>query len=132
MLAVPIVEAFGADKQIVLDAVVQDCFFNDPWNIVNFDMPVEDALRINHDVRPVLALVETAGGVGADERTEAAFFDLGLKGVPQRFGTFRIAAAARMPRRALIATDEEVMRERGHVGEVLFCFSPSPLGRGPG
>lgn len=58
MLAVPIVEAFGADKQIVQNSIVQDRFFDDVRNVFDFDMPVENALRVNRDTRPVLALVQ--------------------------------------------------------------------------
>jgi hypothetical protein len=114
MRAGRIVEAFGADKQIVQNPIVQDRFFDDPRNIFNFDVPVEDALRINHDVRPVLALIETTSGVGTNEWTEAPFLDLRLEGVAQSFRALWIATAARMARSTLIATDEKMMRERGH------------------
>lgn len=116
MLAVPIVEAFGVDQQIVQNSIVQDRFFDDPWNIFDFDMPVENALRINRDTRPVLALVETAGRVGSHERPQSARFDLGLESISQRFRPFRVATPALMARSALIATDEQMVRERGHFG----------------
>lgn len=68
MLAVSVVEAFRADKQIVQNSIVQDRFFDDPRNVFNFDVAVEDPLRINRDARPMFALVKTAGRVGSDQR----------------------------------------------------------------
>lgn len=117
MLAVSVVEAIGADQQIIQNPIVQDRFFNDARNIFDFDVPVENSLRVNRDTRPVLTLVQTAGRVGSHERSQPPRFDLGLEGVPQRFRSFRIAATARMARSALIATDEQMVRERGHFGD---------------
>ena len=57
VLAIAVVEAFGPDKQIVQNSIVQDRLFDDPRNVFDFDMPVENALRVNRDTRPMLALV---------------------------------------------------------------------------
>jgi len=109
-----IVEAFGADKQIVQNSIAQDRFFNDARNIFNFDVPVEDALRINRDTRPMLALVQTAGSVGSHERPQPACLDLGLEGISQRFRPFGVATPAWMTGSALITTDKQMVRECGH------------------
>ncbi len=114
MLAIGIVEAIGADQQIVQNSIVQDRFFNDAWNILDFDVTVEDPLRVNRNARPVLALVETSGRVGSDERTESARLDLGLERIPQCFGPFGITTSSRMTGNALIAADKQVMSEGRH------------------
>ena len=72
MFAIGIVEAVRADQQIVQNSIVQDRFFNDARNIFDFDVTVEDPLRVNRDTRTVLALIETAGRVGSDQRAESA------------------------------------------------------------
>jgi hypothetical protein len=103
---VAIVEAVGADEQIVQNSIVQDRFFDDAWNILDRDVTVEDSLWVNGDARSMLTLIETAGRVGSHERAEAARFDLGLERIPQRFGTFGITTTARMAGSALIAADK--------------------------
>ena len=130
MLAISVVEAFGADKQIVQNPIVQDRFFNDTRNIFDFDVPVENPLRVNHDTRAVFALVQTTGCVGSHERPQPARLDFSLEGIPQRFRPFLIATPARVAGSTLIAADEKMMREGRHVG--IGCSSPSPFGRGPG
>ena len=114
MFAIRIVEAFGADQQIVQNSIVQDRFFDDARNIFHFDVTVEDPLRVNRDARTVLTLIETAGRVGSDQRAESARFDFRFEGVPQRFRPFGIAAPARVTGSTLIATDKQMMRESGH------------------
>ena len=114
MLAIRIVEAVGADQQIVQNSIVQDRFFDDPWNVFDFDMPVENPLRVNRDTRPVLTLVQTPGRVGSHERPQPARFDFRLEGVPQCFRTFRITTSARVAGSTLIAADKKMMRECGH------------------
>ena len=116
MLAVAVVQAFGSNQQIVQDSILQDRFFDDPWNISDFDMPVENSLRVNRDTRPVLTLIQTPGCVGSNERPQPARLDLGLDGIPQRFRPFGIATAARMAGSTLIAADEQMVRECGHIG----------------
>ncbi len=123
MLAVAVVEAFGADKQIVQNSIVQDRFFDDARNVFDFDVPVENTLRVNRDTRPMLALVQTSRRVGSHERPQPARFDLRFEDIPQRFRAFGIAAPARMAGRTLIAADEYVVRERGHVLRLSFSLS---------
>lgn len=108
---------------------MQDRFFEDSRNIFNFDVTVEDALRINHNARSVFTLIETAGRVGSDKWSQAACFDFCLKGIAQRFRSFRVATPARMTGYALIAADKKMMCEGRHVCD---GFPPSPIGRGPG
>ena len=114
MLAIGIVEAIGADQQIVQNSIVQDRFFDDARNIFDFDVTVEDPLRVNRDTRTVLALIETAGGVGSYKWAESAGFDLSLERIPQRFGTCGITTAAWMTGSTLIAADKQMMSKCGH------------------
>ncbi len=114
VLAIRVIEAVRADQQIVQNSIVQDRFFNDARNIFDFDVTVENPLRVNRDTRPMLALIETAGGVGSDQRAESTRFDFRFEGVPQRFRPFGIAAPARVTGSTLIATDKQMMRESGH------------------
>ncbi len=125
MLAVAVVEAFGADKQIVKNSIVQDRFFDDPRNILDLDVTVKDPLRINRDARPVLALIETSRRVRSDQRPQPARFHFGFERIPQPLGPRGIAASARMPRRSLIATDKQMMRERRHENDSPSLFLSS-------
>ncbi len=118
MLAIPVVEAFGGDDQFVDHSVVHDGLFHNAWDIGQCHMTVKDALRVNRDAWPVLALVEAACRVGSDERIQSARFDFGLEGVSQCFRTFRIAATSRVTGGSLIAANEKMMCERRHE---CFC-----------
>ena len=125
MLAVAVVEALGADEQIVQNSIVQDRFFNYPRNIFDLDVTVKDPLRINRDARPVLALIETPRRVRSDQRPQSARLHFRLERIPQRLGPRGIAASARMPRRSLIATDKQMMRERRHENDSPSLFLSS-------
>ena len=138
VLAVAIVEAFGADEQIVQHSIVQDRFFDYPRNILDLDVPVKDPLRINRDARSMLALIETAGRVRSHERPQPARLHFRLERISQRLGPLRITTPARMPRRSLIAADKQMMRKRRHeddspelslsfVGSQTFQFSVRDL-----
>lgn len=94
---------------------MQDRFFDDSRNIFDFDVPVENALRVNRDARPVLALIQAPRRVGSHQWPQPARFDLGLEGVPQGFRTIRITTPARVVGSTLIAADKKMMREGGHV-----------------
>ena len=121
MLAVAVVETFGADEQIVQNSIVQDRFFNDPRNIFDLDVTVKDALRVNRDARPMLTLIETTSQVRSHERPQPARFHLRLERIPQGLGPLRIAAPARVSWSSLIATDKQMMRERRHENGRQAC-----------
>ena len=121
MLAVAVVEALGADEQIVQNSIVQDRFFNDPRNIFDLDVTVKDALRVNHDARPMLTLIETPSRVRSHERPQPACFHLGLERIPQRLGPLWITAPARVSWSSLIATNKQMMRERRHENGRQAC-----------
>ena len=121
MLAVAVVEALGADEQIVQNSIVQDRFFNYPRNIFDLDVTVKDALRVNRDARPMLTLIETTSQVRSHERPQPARFHLGLERIPQRLGPFWITAPARVSWSSLIATNKQMMRERRHENGRQVC-----------
>jgi hypothetical protein len=109
-----VIETRVRDHQIVEDLTAEDGFGNDPGYVLDRDVAIPDSLGINHDGRPMLALFEAAGMVGADQRAESGLFQLLLERLAQRLLPFGIAAAARVARRTDIAADENVMGERRH------------------
>jgi hypothetical protein len=77
--------------------------------------PVPDVIGINHDVRAVLALIKASGFVGSNGRLQPALPKFLLEEFLQSRLGLGIAAATRVPIRALIGTDKNVMRESGHL-----------------
>lgn len=114
VLTARIVEAFVSNQQVIQDTSVDHRFFENARYVAELDSAVEDCLRINRDARSMLALLKATGRIGSHERSQAPCFDLGFECVPQRIRTFGIATATRMAGSTLIATDKDVMRERGH------------------
>ena len=74
------------------------CSLDDFVDVGLGDAAVPDVLGIDHDGRALLALIETAGLVGADAPVDAALGERLLEGLLQRFRSGRIAAAARRGR----------------------------------
>jgi len=78
------------------------------------DVAVPDCVRVDDDVRAVLALIEAARMIGADFAFEAALGEFLLEEFLQIGFRGGIAASTRMARRALVAADENMFFELGH------------------
>src|SRR5205814_5027278 len=114
------VELVVGDPQIFEHAAVDDCFFDDPRDVGELDAAVPDGLRINHDGRTELALIEAAGRIGSHQRLEAAALDFFLEGLAQRLAAVSVTTAAAVARLAAVGANENVVRELGHPS-ILTC-----------
>ena len=74
------VEAGCGQAQTFHGAAVDEVLCDDFLHVFQLDEAVPDSLGIDHDRRTMLALVEAAGFVGADEVLEAGIFDGVLEG----------------------------------------------------
>jgi hypothetical protein len=78
------------------------------------DVSVPNCFGINHDVRPVLALVEATGLIGAYSALQPAFGKLLLEEFLQPSFRSWIAASSRVARRTLVSADKDMLFEFGH------------------
>ena len=91
-----------------------DVGFNNLVYIIRRDSSIPDCFRINHNVWPMLALIEAAGVIGANSALQSPLGEFLLESCVQ-FGTSAgIAAAARMVLRPHIAADKNVAFEFRH------------------
>lgn len=112
------VQAFIGETEAVDWLSVDDVGFDNFVDIGLSDVSVPDCFRIDDQIRAVLALIEASGLVGADASLETAGGEFLLKQFLQARFCFRIAASARMARRALVAANEYVVLELGHQATV--------------
>lgn len=96
------------------DFAFQDVTFDDLCNIGFSSHPVPDALRINHDAWSILAMVQTAGLIGAHDAFEADALHFFLEEGMQAFRALIRAASARVFLRSLIDTDKDMPLEASH------------------
>ena|SRR5215469_4716552 len=91
-----------------------DVGFNDLVYITQRDSSIPDGFGINHNVWPMLALIETAGVIGANPALQSAFGELLLEPRVQFGAPARIAAAAGVVLWAHIAANENVAFKLRH------------------
>jgi len=95
-----------------------DMRLDDFVNVIGGHSPVPDRIGIDHQVGTMLTLVEAARLVRAHFSFEPTFLQLLLEKLLQRRLALGIATSARMPRRALIAADENMLLELRHYNNV--------------
>jgi hypothetical protein len=95
-----------------------DVRFDDFVNVGFGDVSVPYGIGIDHDIRAMLALIETTGFVSADSSLESAFGQFLFEQFLKPCLAVRIAAPPRISGRALIAAYEDVFFELRH--EVWF------------
>src|SRR5688572_21701293 len=95
-------------------AAADDVFLDDFVDVGLGHAAVPDIFRIDNDGRALLALIETAGLIGANAAVDAALGEGLLERLLQRLGPGRIAGAAHVAGLAAVATNEQVLVERGH------------------
>ena len=92
----------------------KDVRLDDLINIGFGDMSIPDGIRIHNNIRPMLALIEAAGLVGADSASEASHRQLLFERFLQlRFG-HRIAASSRMACWTLVSADKNMFFKLRH------------------
>ncbi len=83
-------------------------------HVLEANASVPDLLRVNHNRRPQLALIQATGLVSPDQRPQLPSRQLRLETVAQCSAALRIATASAVSRRALVATDEDMMCKQRH------------------
>jgi hypothetical protein len=122
------VEAGPGEAQPLHGAAMDEMLGNNFIDVFELDEAVPDGLGINHNRRAVLALIEAAGLIGADEMLEAGIFDRVLECRLQFLAAVRKTAWAGRGFVALIGTDKDVMlkfRHGGFLFLVSFCNGES-------
>ena len=121
MLARRRVEAGVSKLQTRYRLAAHDMGLDDFLDIGGGHVAVPDGVGVNHDGRPVFALVETSRFVRADCDVSTGFGETGLEGALQVAGTAGVTATPGMVLGTLVAADKNVLGELGHqrVGRVL-------------
>jgi hypothetical protein len=123
MGAAGVVQTVIRDQQIVEDFSSLDRPGDDARHIFERDSAVPDPLRIDDDGRAMLALVKTAGVIGAGERAQPRFLQLNLEGVLERLMAIRITATPFMARLSHISAYKNVVMKSSHVRSMCFDAS---------
>ncbi len=113
------VQAFIRNQQAFYRTSSDDVAIDDLADVGGGDASVPDGFRINDYGWPVLALIEASGLVGTDGPLNSPLGKFLLKEFLEARLSFRIAAAARVLGRALVAADEDMLFELGHAVTVL-------------
>ncbi len=115
MRAGGVVQAFIADQKVREDVPADQCFGNDPGNIFNLNTTIPNAGRVDDNHRAVFTLIKTTGEVGPRLGAgQPLFFQLGLEGSPEFFGSFRITTSPTVAWFPMITADEKMRFERSH------------------
>jgi len=114
MLASRFVQAFVSDPKALDRVVSHNVGFDDFLYIRESDIAVPDCFGIDHDRGAVLALVETAGFIGANGTSYSGLAEEPLELSLKVTGSVGIATATRVSVGTLVAADEDVLLELGH------------------
>jgi hypothetical protein len=105
----------GIRDQEPLDwAISENVRFNDFLNITQGDVSIPDSFGVNHDVRAMLALIETSCLVGAHLTLQSATRQSPLERLVQFTGSGWVARATGIFRRPLVGTNKNVLLELRH------------------
>lgn len=108
------VDATIGEYQSLDGVAAYDVGFDDLVNVGQRYMPVPYSVGIHHQIGPMLALIETSRLVGANTVLESTLCEFLFERPLQLAFSSRIAAPAGSFRRALVATDKDVLLELGH------------------
>lgn len=108
------IEAFIGEAEAFDWLSIDDVGFDDFIDVGFGDVSVPDGFWIDDEIRPVFALIEAPGLVGANASLQTTGGEFLLKEFLQVCVGLRIAASARMACWALIAADEDVVLELWH------------------
>jgi hypothetical protein len=114
------IEAGAGEAQAFHRAAVDEVFGDDFAHVLKLDEAIPDGLGIDHHRGAVLALIEAAGLVGADEMLEASVFDGVFECGFELLTAMRKAAWARRGLVALVRTDKDVVLKFRHGGVFLL------------
>jgi hypothetical protein len=108
------IQAFIREHQARDGFPANDVGFDNFVDVSLGDVSVPDSVGIDHEIRAVLTLVETARLIGPHFTLEAAFGQLLFEQFLQLCLAFRIAASPGITRRALVTAYKNVLFELGH------------------
>ena len=106
-----IVETAFRNQEIVQDLPLQDGLADDPGDIRERDLAVPDTLRVDHDGRAMLALIETTSVIGPGQRAEPGFPELDLERVAERLAAFGVTTSPFVAGLSNISADKNVVME---------------------
>ncbi len=108
------VDAIFGQHQALHGFSVHNVGLDNFFHIIELHMPIPDRIGIDHNRRPVFALIETSGHVGANTLFESPQCEFLLEEKLQLGLARRIATSARMSCLALITANENMLLELGH------------------
>jgi hypothetical protein len=108
------IQAFVGEHQARDGFPANDVGFDNFVDVSLGDVSIPDGIGIDHEIRSVLTLVETARLIGSHLTFEAAFGQLLFEKFLQFHLAVRIAASPRVTRRALVTAYKNVPFELGH------------------
>jgi hypothetical protein len=114
------IEAGIGEPQAFNGPAMDEVFAHDFIDIFESHKAVPDRFGIDHDGRPMLALVEAAGLVGANQMLEAGIFDGVLEGRFDLLAAFGKTTWTGRGLVALIRADEDMVLEFRHWGSSLL------------
>jgi hypothetical protein len=116
------IEAGIGEPQAFHGTAMDKVFAHNLIDIFKPHKAIPDGLGIDHDGRPMLALVEAAGFVGANQMLESSLFDSVLEGGFDLFAALGKTTRAPCGLVALVGADEKMVLELWHWG-VPFSVS---------
>jgi hypothetical protein len=121
------VEAGSRQAKPLHGAAMEKVLFDNLVHIFQLDEAVPDRFGIDDDHGAMLALVEAAGLVGANQMLEAGVLYSVLEGGFELFSALGQAAGAGCVLVALVGTDKEVVLKFRHRALLsVYCFCDSP------
>ena len=114
MLACWSIDAVISQPQSLYRNAPGDVRFDDLSYVLRANAAIPDLVRINHDVRSVLTLIQAAGFVGANACLKVARRNRLLEGSVQIGVAAGIATRPRAPRLTPIRTNKDMVFEVSH------------------
>jgi hypothetical protein len=108
------IDALVFDSEPLDRLAADDVALQDLLDIFELDIPVPNSLGINDHVGAVLALVEAPRRVGPHRGLQVPLLDLYLEALSKTSAPIGVATASRVPLRAGVGANEEVVLETGH------------------
>jgi hypothetical protein len=112
-------------KQPLDDFAADEVLVDDLGDVVDGDVPVPDLLGVDDDADPVLALVEAAGVVRADDLTEPSRLQLCLQPIANLGAAAGLAAALGIVGGTLVDADEHVALKARHARSGYHVHGPN-------
>jgi len=117
------VDAFFGQPQSRDRDSVDNVGFDNLFHIFSPHASIPNTFRINHNGRPMFALIQATSAVGANSRFQSACRQLFLKKQLQAAKPFRVATTSGVLRRTLVGADKNMMFKPCHI-QIRECLKP--------